>query len=337
MHNKSLQNILICRTDHIGDVILTLPMAGILKENYPDCHIAFLVNEYTADVVRCSPFVDEIITLQIVNKLSLVQKKSLFARFEICFLVFPQRELASLMKQCNIAIRVGSSRRWFHWLYCNKLIKVQRKKSPLHEAQLNLKLLEPYVKRTNYSLEELHKYSALQQPTSKLNQVLDSDSFKLILHPLSHGNTRNWPLENFKKLALLLKRPKLQIIITGSQKESELINPYFDTTIDGVLNLAGKLSLQEFIYLISICDGMVVNSTGPMHIAASFGKNVMGLFVPFYKMHPSRWGPIGAKAEYFMAENSCNGCSNDEACHCVKNIQVQELAKRVELWSNFPK
>ncbi|RYG01290.1 MAG: glycosyl transferase family 9, partial [Chitinophagaceae bacterium] len=41
------ENIIISRTDSIGDVVLTLPMAKIIKQQFPDCRIAFLGKEYT--------------------------------------------------------------------------------------------------------------------------------------------------------------------------------------------------------------------------------------------------------------------------------------------------
>jgi len=51
--------IIISRTDSIGDVVLTLPMAGALKEINPGCKIIFLGRDYTRDVVSLSKHVDE--------------------------------------------------------------------------------------------------------------------------------------------------------------------------------------------------------------------------------------------------------------------------------------
>ena len=41
------KNILIVRTDRVGDVVLTLPLAGLIKKRYPECRITFLVKGYT--------------------------------------------------------------------------------------------------------------------------------------------------------------------------------------------------------------------------------------------------------------------------------------------------
>ncbi len=57
-----MQKIILSRTDSIGDVILTLPMAGILKEMLTDCYIIFLGRDYTRDVVSLSIHIDEFIS-----------------------------------------------------------------------------------------------------------------------------------------------------------------------------------------------------------------------------------------------------------------------------------
>ena len=38
-----LERVLVCRTDNIGDVVLTLPLAGFLKQHVPGVQVDFLV------------------------------------------------------------------------------------------------------------------------------------------------------------------------------------------------------------------------------------------------------------------------------------------------------
>ena len=47
------KHILICRTDNIGDVVLPLPLAGYLKQRFPDARIGFLCRAYAAPAARC--------------------------------------------------------------------------------------------------------------------------------------------------------------------------------------------------------------------------------------------------------------------------------------------
>ncbi len=52
MKQQHLQNILVVRTDRIGDVIFTLPVIKVLKSNFPDARVTMLLNSYTADLVE---------------------------------------------------------------------------------------------------------------------------------------------------------------------------------------------------------------------------------------------------------------------------------------------
>ena len=54
------KKIVISRTDSIGDVALTLPLAGILKEKFPNTKIIFLGNTYTKPILECCQNIDEI-------------------------------------------------------------------------------------------------------------------------------------------------------------------------------------------------------------------------------------------------------------------------------------
>jgi hypothetical protein len=54
-----VKRIIISRTDNLGDVILTLPMAGILKSEIPGCYILFLGKKYTKPLVDACEHVDE--------------------------------------------------------------------------------------------------------------------------------------------------------------------------------------------------------------------------------------------------------------------------------------
>ncbi len=56
-----MQKIILSRTDSVGDVMLTIPMVGILKETFPYCTIIFLDNDYIPEVVALSDHIDEFI------------------------------------------------------------------------------------------------------------------------------------------------------------------------------------------------------------------------------------------------------------------------------------
>ncbi|MBI5869172.1 MAG: glycosyltransferase family 9 protein [candidate division Zixibacteria bacterium] len=58
-----MNNILVTRTDRLGDVILSFPVAAALKAHDPGVTATFLVSEYVAPVVRLCPWIDDCIAV----------------------------------------------------------------------------------------------------------------------------------------------------------------------------------------------------------------------------------------------------------------------------------
>jgi heptosyltransferase-3 len=52
LQHIKVQHILISRTDAIGDVVLTLPMAAYIKELMPGTIVSFLGRTYTQPVIN---------------------------------------------------------------------------------------------------------------------------------------------------------------------------------------------------------------------------------------------------------------------------------------------
>ena len=56
------KNILVIRTDAIGDFILTSPVLRELRKNYPDSHITLVCNPLVYDLAEKCPYIDEILS-----------------------------------------------------------------------------------------------------------------------------------------------------------------------------------------------------------------------------------------------------------------------------------
>lgn len=320
---KNNPTIIISRTDNIGDVVLTLPLATYLKQQWPQAKIIFLARDYVAAVVAACPAIDQFLSWDHLKKLS--QKEAMLMlrilEADMIIHVAPNRKIAQLAKLADIPIRIGSNRRWYHWLNCNKLVNFSRKNSDLHEAQLNFKLLKPLKLPTTISLATIEKSQELTRAVQimpNVSALLDTERFNLIIHPLTNGNTKEWPLENFTALTQQLPLEKFNIIITGTQGERSKLKELLSSVLH-VQDAVGKLDLYEFINLLSHVDGIVVGSTGPLHVAASLGIHALGLFPAEKGKSPERWGPIGKHAEYLVAEN-------------MSDITPEQVASIVQTW-----
>ena len=315
------ERIIISRTDSIGDVILTLPMATLLKQLLPGCTVIFLGSSYTKDLVACCPDVDEFFDWKTADLADI--------KADTIIHVLPRPELAKAARRAKIQNRVGTTNRLYHWWTCNWLIKLSRKNSDLHEAQLNLKLLGfmEGVKK-EYSLPEVVGLMNFKSAKASCDavQYIDNQKFNLILHPKSKGSAREWGLDNFKRLIEILPADSFKIFICGTENEGAMVrDALLSTPRENTVDLTGKLSLADYIAFIDHCDGLVAASTGPLHIAAALGKHALGLYPPIRPMHPGRWACIGKNAKVFVTDRQCDECRKTQDCRCMRMIEPEML------------
>jgi ADP-heptose:LPS heptosyltransferase len=309
-------------------------MAGVIKRRVPESKVIFLGRNYTRDVIHLSEHVDEFISYDDILKLNSKEQLEAFKKLNATHIihVFPVKEIAVLAKKAGIANRIGTTNRLWHWFTCNVMVKLSRKNSDLHEAQLNTKLLESFGIHETFNLDELAKlYGFTKIPAlDKIHEALiDYSKTRIILHPKSKGSAREWGLENFSTLIKALDKNKYQVFVSGTAQEGELIKNLLAQHVD-VINLTGKLSLEQFIAFIHHCDAMIAASTGPLHIAAALGKKAIGLFAPMRPIHPGRWKPIGKHAEYLVLDKNCSDCRKTMDCHCIREIKITEVIKLIE-------
>lgn len=335
MKNQStIKRIIISRTDAIGDVILTFPLCGLIKKHFPGSQIIFLGRTYTKPVIACCEHVSEFVNAdELLKDTSAAAARLKELKADAIIHVFPDKEIARVAKRAGIPISVGTTNRLFHWSAVNTLVRLSRKNSPLHEAQLNCILLKGIGIHEVPGLHELPDYTGFTQiPALKepLRSLLDKTKKNIILHPKSNISAREWSPGNFKTLIGLLDPGKYKIFISGTEQERSSLDKWLKSLPSHVVDLTGKLSLDDFIAFISKADHLVAASTGPLHIAAASGISATGIYPPIKPMHPGRWQPIGRKAGYLCVTKSCSDCRNDpKACYCINEVTAVQVFNKV--------
>lgn len=334
---------LVSRTDAIGDVVLTLPVCGWLKQHKPGCRVVFIGRTYTAAVAVACPWVDDFIDVDALFKLSETEQIVKISSQNAAAIVhvFPNKQLARLAQQAAVPLRIGTRNRFFHWLTCNRLVPLSRRHSPLHEAQLNLQLLAPLGYAEALGLPQIAAFvkllpiAPLAPQWQQLLAARQPGQLNVILHPRSRGSAREWGLPHFGQLAQLLHAAGHRIFISGTAAEGqELTDWLWEYGAFITANVTGQLALPEFIAFIAAADGLVAGSTGPLHLAAALGRHALGLYPPIRPMHPGRWAPLGPQAEYVVFDRpDCQDCrTQPAACTCIKAIAAAAVAARVAHW-----
>lgn len=327
---NNFKTIAISRTDNIGDVVLALPIAGIIRQYYPDAEIIFIGKAYTRAVIESSEFVDRFLDRdEIVENPALLKELNI----DVIVFVFPDHTLATLARKAEIKVRIGSFRKLQHLLNCTHRINFTRRRSNLHESQLNFKLLKPLgfnIEIEKTAIPPLYGMNKIAPLPDRLNKFLNTDKFNLIIHPKSHGHGKEWPPLKYAELCKQLPSDDFNIIFTGTLKEREFIEENFHSLFvkfPSIHNAAGEMNLEEFISFISAADGLLASGTGPLHIAAALGKLSVGFFPPMAPVFSQRWENLGEKAFHFELEQCLyhHQCKEMKPCKCIESIEVEEV------------
>jgi heptosyltransferase III len=333
------KNLLIVRTDRIGDVVLSLPLAGIIKKHFPDCRITFLLKDYTKSLAEGHPLIDDILVLKEKdNKISLIANIKQIRKnsYDAAVVVYPTFITSLIIFLSGIHSRVGTGYRWYSILFNNKIFE-HRKNALRHELEYNVNLLR------FFGIEEIVSPSGVnfnlkiaQKDDERVTTILrvkgiDLKKPVIIIHPGSGGSAVDLPINKFKEMIEFIHlNLSAEILISGSRSEIELCH---SLSIPGMSkNLAGLFNLAELKALINHSDIFIANSTGPLHIAAALGKYVIGFYPKIPQCSPKRWGPYSDKSTVFTPSINCSNCTREqcEQLDCMNSIPVSEIFAEIK-------
>jgi heptosyltransferase-2 len=293
---------LIARIDRIGDVVLSTHLPREIKRKYPDSFVAVLVKNYTKDIFQNNPYVDEIITIDNLDK---SDKKfwpivSEIHRFNFThgFMLLPNEKLNYILFFAGIRIRIGVGHKLYQFLTFTKSVN-RKKYIPLrHEADYCADMLRKVGIQVNSILPEIYLTDSERKKVLDFRAQFKQDKKIIIGINVSSGNSApNLKPDQYKKLIMLLmKIPKHKIAVMDNNIPEEFDN------IDGVLYPNKGNGLRDSIVNFAALDLLISNSTGPMHICAALKVPTVSLFCPLTACSPKLWGPLGNKAEIVLPE-----------------------------------
>jgi len=341
-----IKKILIIKCWGMGSIVLALPMIKRIKEYYPDSHLEFLTFSRNKEILVTLGIVDSIIEFQIDKKRQIIpvllrlilylQKQKFDISFNLEFLANFSLLLAYISR---IPVRIGF-----------KHFGVNKDKLLTHEVvfreyqhikQNFLNLLKPLEIPTNNT--SLINFFPSPVIINKVNRFI-IDKFESNISPLICINVnagelaleRRWPKENFILLIKnLLNNHPFRMVLIGAPHDIKYVNEVMEALPQVVLNLAGKLNIEELLTLLSSCNLLISNDSGPLHLASLVDIPTVSFFGP---ETPSLYGPLGNKNKVFFQEVACSPCIRvrdmkrircDKDIICLRSILVSEVSEYI--------
>ncbi|MBN2538673.1 MAG: putative lipopolysaccharide heptosyltransferase III [Deltaproteobacteria bacterium] len=344
MHD-TIDNILVIKLRHIGDVILTIPVFEALRYNYPDAFIAALVNEEAGPVLEHNPSVNRVFTLQRSSH----PVHSFRRQLELMYGLRKQRfdlvlELSKNDRGAFYSFVTGAEKR---------LGFKSRKGKRVDRQLLFTDLVTPSGTQhiVDYHLEMIEKL-ALNVPGKDLalywdqseedmcGRILEeegifSDDQFIVLHPFSRDRHKSWHVDSYAKICdYMSEQWGVRTVLIGGSDEMErsLVDRVAVTAKSSPINLGGRLSLKHLAAVSSRALLFVGIDSGPMHVASAVGTPVVAIFGPSRRF---RWGPWGEGHEVIQKDWPCvpcgkKGCDGTGRSRCLDELSVEEVTAVLE-------
>lgn len=145
-----------------------------------------------------------------------------------------------------------------------------------------------------------------------------------------YGEAKRWPAEYYADVANEAIKKGWQVWLFGSDKDIPVTSQINQLTQNRCVDFGGKTKLGEAIDLMSLCDTIISNDSGLMHVAAALDKKLIAIFG---SSDPYHTPPMSEKAVIEYLGLSCSPCFQRECplqhLNCLKHINSNHVAQYI--------
>jgi heptosyltransferase-2 len=346
MSNTSLgpEKILIIRLSSIGDIILSYPLLMELNDKYPDCEIDYLIAQKYQDLLY--PIRRKLHAILTFNKnrgpAQIIKYRRKIKDRNYDWILDLHNKPRSWILTIFTAAKTFRVNKYQikRWLYIKFSWDIYPE-IPVYQKYFNTAPVE--LQKTEKWYFKDCRNEKIKNRLSDKHPVLNQSKPVILIFPGAKHKTKQWPLKNyFELINKIIKQTDWIVILSGDKHDARAINKKFENK--RIINTCGKYNLIETMCLVSLCDMIISNDSGPMHMAAVFHKPQIAIFgstVPRFG-----FSPYNDKALIIENKNlKCRPCSHIgyDKCprdhfKCMRAITVphifRELSNLTKLLNN---
>ena len=327
-----INKILVIRVDGIGDLLNSTPAISLLRENYPSAEITVLVRPLNASVLIGNPDVDKILTFARDG-----EHRSLKARLQ--FYSELRRERFQLVVAMQTAMwshlmaflsgapyRLGRYQKRFR----STLTHAWHGKYPkgeTHEVDRNLELVRLICE--GEGTRSLKFYLSSDEITEAKHHLaslkIGADTFLIGIHPGGSSFDKRWPEKRYAELAdKLMRQYNATLLLLHGPGEAALARNIQQAMQSPAIVHAPE-TIRELGALLSCCNLVVCNDSGPMHLAAALNVPIVAIFGPTDHV---AWHPLSENASIVRRDMPCWPCSAHKCkigWECTKKLPIEPV------------
>ncbi len=332
---RGVKKILVVKLRSLGDVLLTGPVFRSLQSFFPEAQIDACLYKEAIPILEGHPNVSHCFSVdpawktfswwarlgQEVFLLWKIRKK----KYDLVLNLTEGDRGILIQKVSGAKIRVGFRPKGF-WQRKVLTHTVKSCPTPRHTVERNLDAL----RRIGLfpETEERELFFPISQEAKAKVAVWGQERSFILMHPASRWRFKCWPEKKMRELTERLLAEGWRVIFSSGPSSEEIES--VQRTVSGldVLNLAGKLSLQELGALIESSETLVCVDSLAFHIASALKKKVIALFGPTSDLTWGAWR--NPRAKVLKSPLSClpcgmDGCGGSKRSDCLESIPVNQV------------
>jgi heptosyltransferase-1 len=339
------RSICILRLSSIGDVIHTLPVAGLIRKKYPHARITWVAEKSMAPLLKNHPAIDQLLlvdsrswrrrlfTPAVWKEIASFLRYLRAQQFDIALDFQGLFKSAVLARITGAARRIGMSRedRKESWssIFLNELNTQTQQRC--HIIEKNLAMLESLGISTGNEPLNFHIYpeeEAVQYVDNEL-QKLELDQF-ILINPGGGWVTKQWAVDKFAQLIdLIYNDLHIPALILWGPGEKQLADKIARKCISPAV-ISFSTNLAELIALTHRARLMVSGDTGPLHLASALGVPVVGIYGPTDPQRNGPWNPQDASCTIHYECSPCYQRTCPIGVQCLKKLDVGPVLDAVK-------
>ena len=346
--------ILVMRYRFIGDTLLTIPFLRNLRYAYPDAQIDMLVAPVSGEIIDKCPYVDNFIYFDTTKKHRYENKAGNEKKdfwYYVKYLKSQNYDKAYVLKRsfssAFLAFAAGIKERVGFDTECRGFLLTKR--VPYVEDEHEIDCFLDVLKEDGIEVKDSYLENwVTQEELDEVKEIMqqkninkDSKIKKVIIHATSGNRKKEWAKDKWAKIITWLSNEEnVQVLFNGTKNDSLVYEEIMSYVKENLkippVNFCGCFNLRQTLAFTKLCDLIAGCDSGNLHIAASVGVPVIGIYGP---MNTVKWRAYADDCSVIKTNLPCQPCGLKKKCRrdyqCIKDIAVEivrsEILKKIAL------
>ncbi|WP_238155769.1 glycosyltransferase family 9 protein [Meridianimaribacter sp. CL38] len=271
------KHILVIRLSAMGDVAMTVNVLRAFTQQYPDVKLTVLTRAFF------KPFFRDLKNVSVFHADVKHEHKGILGLYKL------SKELKALkidaVADLHNVLRSNILKTFLFGIKTVQIDKGRAEKKALVSGQEFKQLKTTHqryadvFKTLGFPIDLSNPTFPEKKPLSKkvIETIGNAQKKRIGIAPFAAHESKMYPLDLMQEVIGQLAEKYTVLLFGGGKKEIQTLT-YFESQEKGIINLAGKLTLDEELDVVSNLDVMLSMDSGNAHIAAMLGVKTMTIW-----------------------------------------------------------